>query len=98
MRFTTPTFASLVLAGSLAFSVHAMAQEPARQPAPAEQPRQTRYTDQELDMFASSYQAIMEVRENMRPSWKKLKVTKKKAVSWSPAPMRKSTIWWAASA
>lgn len=63
MRFTAPTLASLMLAGSLAFSAQAVAQDIAPEPETAPVVQQNQYTDQELDMFASSYQAIMEVRE-----------------------------------
>lgn len=62
MRFTSPTIASVFLAGSLAFSAHVVAQSPAPQPETTPSVQQNQYTDQELDMFASSYQAIMEVR------------------------------------
>lgn len=63
MRFTAPTLASLMLAGSLAFSAQAVAQDIAPEPETAPVVQQNQYTDQELDMFASSYQAIMEARE-----------------------------------
>lgn len=63
MRFTAPPLASLMLAGSLAFSAQAVAQDRAPEPETAPVVQQNQYTDQELDMFASSYQAIMEARE-----------------------------------
>lgn len=63
MRFTSPTLASLILAGSLAFTAQVAAQDIAPEPETAPAVQQNQYTDQELDMFASSYQAIMEVRE-----------------------------------
>lgn len=63
MRFTAPTLASLMLAGSLAFSAQAVAQDIAPEPETAPVVQQNQHTDQELDMFASSYQAIMEARE-----------------------------------
>lgn len=63
MRFTSPALASLMLAGSLAFSAQVAAQDIAPEPETAPAVQQNQYTDQELDMFASSYQAIMEVRE-----------------------------------
>lgn len=53
----------LMLAASLAFSASALAQGQAQQPAPERPIEQLQYTDQELDMFASSYRAIMETRE-----------------------------------
>lgn len=63
MRFTTPKLVALALAGGLTFATHVVAKEPAAQPETAPLVQQSQYTDQELDMFASSYQAIMEVRE-----------------------------------
>lgn len=55
MRFTTPKLVALALAGGLTFATHVVAQEPAAQPETAPSVQQSQYTDQELDMFASSY-------------------------------------------
>ena len=63
MRFTSPALASLMLAGSLAFSAQIAAQDIVPEPETAPAVQRNQYTDQELDMFASSYRAIMEVHE-----------------------------------